>query len=194
MALRWPYDSMNEPRGKRTCGGCGDLFPSPRSRRKYCSPACRKAVSRGRISHRAKSWDDFPPPLLDEVSGCLRWQGSHNPRGYGRFGKGYAHREAWIRSGGTIPDGMVVDHVAARGCIYKDCINVTHLEVVTQWENVHRGFKCITQMEKTHCPKGHPYSGHNLLLKKDGKRNCRACGNERNMANYYKRKAKAAAH
>lgn len=29
---------------------------------------------------------------------------------------------------------------------------------------------------KTHCPKGHAYEGHNLIVRKSGSRACRACG------------------
>lgn len=31
---------------------------------------------------------------------------------------------------------------------------------------------------KTHCPQQHPYAGHNLIIRKDGSRNCRACKND----------------
>lgn len=33
---------------------------------------------------------------------------------------------------------------------------------------------------KTHCPKGHPYTGDNLAVWKDGFRNCRTCKRARN--------------
>lgn len=31
---------------------------------------------------------------------------------------------------------------------------------------------------KTHCPHGHPYSGHNLVVWRDGRRRCRTCHNK----------------
>lgn len=33
------------------------------------------------------------------------------------------------------------------------------------------------QKAKTHCPKGHPYSGTNVILSKEGYRRCRTCWN-----------------
>lgn len=38
---------------------------------------------------------------------------------------------------------------------------------------------------KTHCPKGHPYEGNNLLLLRKGalvRRQCRTCKNEQTQA------------
>jgi hypothetical protein len=40
---------------------------------------------------------------------------------------------------------------------------------------VRKGNRNNKQTEKTHCPHGHPYSGDNLLFRKDGARRCRAC-------------------
>lgn len=40
---------------------------------------------------------------------------------------------------------------------------------------------------KTHCPQGHPYEGHNLILRYDGARTCRECKN----AEVRRRKRKA---
>jgi hypothetical protein len=125
-----------------------------------------------------KLWEDYPAPIRDEISGCLRWQGTHHAHGYGLVGHKYAQ----------IPPGLVLDHVATRGCIYRDCVEVDHLEVVTQKENVRRGKKVKAQIEKTHCPKGHPYHGDNLIVRR-GKRECRACTYARNLKNYYARKA-----
>jgi hypothetical protein len=135
-----------------------------------------------------KFWEDYPAPIRDESSGCLRWQGPHHVNGYGVLGHKYAHREAWLRSGREIPDGMVIDHVASLGCVHRDCIEVAHMEVVTQKENVRRGKKVKAQIEKTHCPKGHPYHGYNLIVRR-GKRECRACAYERNRAAYHSRKS-----
>lgn len=37
-----------------------------------------------------------------------------------------------------------------------------------------------TEANRTHCPKGHPYSGENLYVCPKGRRNCRACKREVN--------------
>lgn len=45
------------------------------------------------------------------------------------------------------------------------------------WDQVRHGTH--PQAVKSHCPKGHPYSGPNLSVNGDGRRRCRACHNER---------------
>lgn len=42
---------------------------------------------------------------------------------------------------------------------------------------------------KTHCPKGHPYSGYNLIVKRGGRRYCRECGNVAHMERYYRNRS-----
>jgi len=45
---------------------------------------------------------------------------------------------------------------------------------------------------KTHCPKGHPYSGPNLRIAPDGHRICRTCKAEQARRSYDKKKEQAA--
>lgn len=83
----------------------------------------------------------------EPMSGCLLWLGATD--GGGRYGciriggpKGEtrpAHVVAWEEQNGPVPDGLVLDHVRARGCSSTLCINVDHLEPVTQRENILRG-------------------------------------------------------
>jgi hypothetical protein len=77
---------------------------------------------------------------------------------------------------GPIPDGHEIDHVAARGCRHRDCIEPTHLEPVTRLEN------CRRVPRPTHCSSGHPMSGDNLVvqIRRRGysERRCRTCKNE----------------
>lgn len=75
---------------------------------------------------------------------------------------------------GEIPPGMNVCHNDG------DPTNnhVSNLRIDTQSSNILDTIKHGThpQAAKTHCPKGHPYSGDNLVLSKDGrKRECRQC-------------------
>ena len=119
-------------------------------------------------------WEDYPPPVRVE-GGCLRWQGTHHSAGYGLVGSRYAHREVWEREVGPIPEGYQIDHVATRGCVWRDCVEVAHLEPVPQAENVRRQANVIAQKARTHCPKGHPYAGENLRLRSTGQRGCRQC-------------------
>jgi hypothetical protein len=74
-------------------------------------------------------------------SGCWDWQGSLNPRGYGkvgtggRHGTGLVHRVVYELFVGSIPDGLTIDHL----CANKRCVNPMHLEPVTAEENHRRG-------------------------------------------------------
>ena len=73
---------------------------------------------------------------------CLRWTGAHTKTGYGQLqvdGKVRAvHRLAYALAFGDLPDGLEIDHVAARGCRFRDCIEPSHLEAVTHAENIRR--------------------------------------------------------
>lgn len=121
--------------------------------------------------------------------GCLIWPGKLNRDGYARVRienrAEYVHRWLYQRGVGEIPDGLELDHLCRR----RDCINFEHLEAVPHAENVRRGDAGKYQTVKTHCPKGHPYSGDNLLLRPDGKRRrCKACEYTAYMAAYYRKK------
>lgn len=125
--------------------------------------------------------------MLDTGSGCLRWQGPHFTSGYGKFGTSQrAHRVAWEREHGPIPEGMTLDHVWERGCRWRDCVLTKHLEPVTQGENARRGRRQVEQRERTHCPKNHPYNDENTYRHPSGKRVCRACNRE-SAARYRKK-------
>ncbi len=106
--------------------------------------------------------------------GCWLWTAAVSKGGYGRFGVdggvGYAHRWVYEHFIGLVPEGLDIDHL----CRVRNCVNPDHLEPVTRGENIRRG-RSHTR-EKTHCPKGHPYSGENLVVHnlKNGKR-CRKC-------------------
>lgn len=66
---------------------------------------------------------------------CLIWEGTKLPKGYGTVSalgiKKYAHRYAWERVNGTVPEGLVVNHT----CWNTRCVNVEHLEAATVSEN-----------------------------------------------------------
>src|SRR5699024_2650061 len=68
---------------------------------------------------------------------CLIWTGTRNPEGYGYMAvRGEtvgAHRYAWEREHGPIPDGMVIDH---RYHCDKACCEVSHLREATNAQNV----------------------------------------------------------
>lgn len=102
-----------------------------------------------------------------------------------------AHRVSYEMANGKIPDGLQLDHL----CRMTLCVNPSHLEPVTPKENIRRGKTAeaarLTQLSKTHCPQGHPYSGENLYLKPNGRRECRQC--VRDSGARYRAKKTAAA-
>lgn len=89
--------------------------------------------------------------------------------------KGYVHRWFYEWLVGPIPDGYEIDHL----CFNTLCCNPAHLEAVTPSENRKRSRRATEQRGRTHCPHGHPYSGHNLIVRR-GKRECRTCVYTRN--------------
>ena len=73
---------------------------------------------------------------LDSETGCLAWTGAKQPNGYGvmtRPGGGMirAHRFAWERANGDIPEGAWIDHV----CHRRDCVEVSHLRLADASKN-----------------------------------------------------------
>jgi hypothetical protein len=125
--------------------------------------------------------------LLNKIKigdGCWEWQGSKDKSGYGVFSmknssglhKGFrAHRVTYEVLIGDIPDGLVIDHL----CRNTSCVNPTHLEPVTNAENIRRGESGIHEKSKTRCPKFHPYDKENTRydVRKNGniKRYCFEC-------------------
>ena len=117
---------------------------------------------------------------VDPVSGCWIHGGtpSHTHSYIGVEGrKVYVHRAMYELDVGPIPEGLVLDHVAARGCISTKCCNPAHLEPVTQRENVRRGSSLLAQRARqTHCKHGHLLDEANIYRRPDRPtRECRAC-------------------
>ena len=120
-------------------------------------------------------------------SGCWLWMSSMlSPRyeyGYivvGHDTKLLAHRAAWMVFRGPIPKGQQVLHK----CDVPSCINPDHLFLGTQRDNLTdmtaKGRRvnggCTRANEaKTSCLRGHPLSGENLRINKQGGRICLIC-------------------
>lgn len=124
-------------------------------------------------------------------SGCIIWYGAVNNKGYGLlwvYGKlTLAHRAAYEIAKGPIPPDTELDHL----CRTRQCINPDHLEAVSHKVNLKRGL--WPNASKTHCPRGHPYSGDNLFINNHGRRECRSCKREGSKINArrYRKNARA---
>ena len=79
----------------------------------------------------------FKASELDDA-GCWIWGGGLNADGYGQMSVDSrtvgAHRISYVAFVGPIPQGFQVDHT----CFVTACVNPSHLEAVTQAENLRR--------------------------------------------------------
>lgn len=113
---------------------------------------------------------------------CWLWNGALNDKGYGLTKyKGEpikAHQLTYNLVGGVVKEGLELDHT----CRVRRCCNPDHVEPTTHSENVKRGLLSSVSAKRyaevTACPAGHPYSGTNLYINKEGHRYCRQCGRE----------------
>lgn len=113
-------------------------------------------------------------------SGCWLWTSPLPPSGYARYTIGYkayqAHRLSYETYIGPIPDGLQLDHL----CRVRHCVNPTHVEPVTNWENLKRGVgPSAINARKTRCNRGHPYTEDNTHINPAGARRCRKCHRDR---------------
>lgn len=122
---------------------------------------------------------------VDQETGCWVWSGGRTGYRlrYPSFFDGTrtvrAHRWAYERWIGLVPEGLQLDHLCRRPL----CVNPAHLEAVTASENKRRS-PSVTgapewQRRKTHCPRGHAYVGANLRVTSRGHRKCRTCDRKR---------------
>lgn len=120
--------------------------------------------------------------MTDKTATCWFWTGPVDRHGYGRISEGggggrlrFAHRVSYEIHVGTIPTGLVIDHL----CRNRRCVNPAHLEPVTVGENVLRG-ETLTARNKalTTCHRGHPFDAANTTVCR-GRRFCRACAREK---------------
>lgn len=122
-------------------------------------------------------------------SGCWLWLGALDRDGYGSIqapgnsGKTRAHRFTFEFFCYPIPAGKQIDH----RCHVRSCVNPEHLRVATAAENIAAAPRHVGK--RTMCPRGHPYSGDNLVINSAGKRVCRVCRNA--QARDRKRRMKA---
>lgn len=104
---------------------------------------------------------------VDKTDTCWLWTGAKTGDGYGEIkvsGRMVpAHRLSWTMAGGTLIEGMTLDHL----CRTRACVNPAHLDQVTNKVNILRGNGApALNARRTHCKRGH-------LLPERGR--CREC-------------------
>src|SRR5262245_38540844 len=112
--------------------------------------------------------------MYDLVFGCEIALGRRDRDGYVLRGRDRAHRLAWERVHGPVPDGMELDHVCRR----RDCIALHHLELVTRSENEKRK-SWRYRMCREACANGHELRT-TAIVTPEGGRVCRSCNREAN--------------
>lgn len=126
---------------------------------------------------------------------CTEWTGEISPAGYGIIThrpsgkiKKLAHRVALQIGGVEIPAGMVVDHL----CRNRRCVNRSHLEIVTNEENLRRGIgHRLRNGMDSRCINGHEYTSENTYSNpnKAGDIRCMECARERDRKRSRKKSA-----
>jgi hypothetical protein len=113
---------------------------------------------------------------VEQTETCWLWTGSLRVNGYGQIqvdGRNVlAHRFSYELLVGPIPDGLTIDHL----CCNRACVNPSHMEPVTNVENVMRGeSQAARNARSDRCSRGHRFDEENTYWRPDGRRSCRKC-------------------
>lgn len=143
------------------------------------------------------AYGHFWSRVSERASGCLEWTGPVYRNGYGQAhlnGRHTAHRIAYEAAHGRVDDSLVIDHL----CRNRLCVNVDHLEPVTQSENILRGALPALNVARSNvatCRKGrHPWTEENIHRNAStGKPQCRPCLDASYARANERKKAKRAA-
>lgn len=154
------------------CAAPEDDHVDGRLRRGLCERHYRRLLATGSTAP-PEQVDDLTRFKIDPVTGCHLWTGPLYKNGYGKtarkiHGTRLAHRAFWLAAGRAIPPGWDLDHVQARGCRYRHCVNLDHLEPVTRAVNLQRGIRA-----RRKCRRGHDLTDPANL--KPGTGQCIAC-------------------
>ena len=112
----------------------------------------------------------------EKTQECWNWTGARTPDGYGKFRVGHSYvrasRFAYQGLVGSLEPDLLLRHT----CRNSLCVNPAHLKPVTARELTRLGRSPAgANARKTHCKHGHPLSGDNLYVDRNGYRKCSAC-------------------
>lgn len=111
------------------------------------------------------------------INECWIWHGAKLNNGYGLFtdenGKTVtAHRWSYKYFNGEIPDKCVIDHI----CRNPACVRPTHLQAISQSDNIKRSLLVKARSARTHCKNGHEFTPENTKYVKGQRgRRCAKC-------------------
>jgi hypothetical protein len=116
---------------------------NPEESHKPCGCGCKRLAPtgpQGQPAHHSRKGKRYKEIDRGYKTPCYVWLLARTWNGYGleRSSAGpmtYAHRLAYERAKGPIPEGMQIDHLYQ----VRECVNPEHLEAVTQVENLRRG-------------------------------------------------------
>jgi hypothetical protein len=188
------YGESGQPTPKPLCS----IDPShgPACGRGWCSMCLQRWRRTGdplkvtviRADDERRFWSHVDKRRPDE---CWLWTAGLSRHGYAPFSVGGkavgAHRWAYERFVGPIPEGLVIDHMchvagectdAGRDCLHRRCVNPMHLKAKPHRDNVLRGNgTAAVNARKTHCDKGqHEFTPENTyIIPSTGGRVCRTC-------------------
>ena len=127
---------------------------------------------------------------VERTETCWIWTAAKTGSGYGNFAPRNgqwvpAHIFAYELEHGAISRGdgvrLVLDHLCRR----RDCVRPSHLELVTNRENILRGVGfAANYASATHCVNGHEFTPENTAYRArpEGGRLCVECRRIRNLS------------
>ena len=149
----------------------------------YCSAHYRKHLRWGDPLgvRRARTFAESFELYVVKGEECWEWKGPKYSNGYTRISSGrnqmLGHRWAYEYFREQIPKGLVIDHL----CRNRGCVNPSHMEAVTNEENLRRGagYALVNGM-RTSCIHGHEYTPENTYTEPNGIGiRCRTCAQTR---------------
>lgn len=132
---------------------------------------------------------------VQKTDTCWLWTAAKTPTGYGNIrvaGRSLqSHRLSYEMYHGV---ALTPEQCILHSCDVRACVNPSHLRIGTRADN-RRDFDerhTAWQQTRTHCPQGHAYEGHNLIMRY-GRRHCRICMRVAGREFYQRNKAEITA-